>query len=124
MIGSTALYEKTLNLCELTEKAIQVSALRTETRSFSTDLSHCLIEDSVLLRSCIHQAIYESKSIKNQYAVIRFALVLVRNLQSYLRGLAYDNTLPQDYSTLLTKELKGYSLMLRKSYRKWRVYLN
>lgn len=124
MIASQALYRKTLNLCELTEKVSRVSTMDTTTKAFSIELSHCLIEDSILLKSSIHSALYEKTSVQGQYRIVHFALILVKNLQSYLKGLEYDATVHSDYTRSLIDELKGYRKFLSNNYNRWKVYLN
>lgn len=124
MIASRALYQKTLNLCELTEKVSRISHMDRTTKAFSIELTHCLIEDSILLKSSIHSALYEKTSVQGQYRVVHFALILVKNLQGYLKGLEYDTALQSDYTRTLIDELKGYRKFLSTSYSRWKVYLN
>ena len=124
MLASRTLYQRTLNICELTEKVSQVSACQPRLKSFSLELSNHLISDSVLLKSSIHNALSRDLSFHGQGKIVQFALILVRNLQYYLKGLEYDASLPSDYTKAILDELRKYQRYLSMNHKRWSSLIN
>ena len=124
MLASRTLYQRTLNICELTEKVSQASACQPQLKSFSLELSHYLISDSILLKSSIHNALSKDLSFQVQGKIVQFALILIRNLQYYLKGLEYDAGLPSDYTKAMIDELRKYQRYLSINHKKWSSLIN
>lgn len=124
MLASKTLYQRTLTICELTEKVSQVSVCQLPQKSFTLELSGHLINDSILLKSSIRNALYKDLSVRRQNKMVQFALILVRNLQYYLKGLEYDSSLPSDYTKTMLDELRKYHRYLLMRNKKWNALLN
>jgi len=124
MLASKSLYRRTLNICELTEKVSEFSVCQIPQKSFTLELSDHLISDSILLKSSIRNVLSKDLSLKRQNKMVQFALILVRNLQYYLKGLEYDSSLPNDYTKAMLEELRKYHRYLLMRYKKWNTLLN
>ena len=124
MLASRTLYQRTLTICDLTEKVSQVSACQPRLKSFSLELSNHLISDSILLKSSIQNALSKDLNFHGQGKIVQFALILVRNLQYYLKGLEYDASLPSDYTKAILDELRKYQRYLSMNHKRWSGLIN
>jgi hypothetical protein len=124
MIVSKKLYKETLSLCAITERVGFTQEPERTPNAFTSEITHQLIEDSILLKNSIYSALTDHASLSKHYSMLRFALILAKNLQSYIRGLERDHSVNREYLKVSRRALRLYRRLLLNNYNQWKVQLN
>lgn len=124
MLLSEKFYQDTLSLCEITERVRFSDENDQRPNALTSEITHQIIEDSILLKHSVYNALYDHASLKQHFSLIRLAMILAKNLQSYLRGLEYDHAVNKEYLKLSKRALRLYRRLLLANYNQWRAQLN
>lgn len=117
-------YHDTLSLCEITERVRFSDENTRKPNSLTSEITHQIIEDSILLKHSVYAALYDHATLKKHFSLMRLAMILAKNLQSYLRGLENDHAVNKEYLQLSKRALKVYRQVLLSNYNQWRTQLN
>ncbi|MFM1807477.1 MAG: hypothetical protein RLZZ242_202 [Bacteroidota bacterium] len=121
---SEKFYQETLSLCEITERVKFSEAHLKRPTALTAEITHQLIEDSILLKNSVYEALYDQTSEKHHFSLIRLAMILAKNLQSYLRGLEFDHAINREYLRRSRRSLRIYRRILLSNYNLWGAQLN
>ena len=119
--GSLPVYRKALELCRMSrEIASYVSFNKNlmklyQSNSHRDHIADSLLTDAILISQKI--ALAENTACRTERMKIAMYInVMIRNINSYCRGLEKDGVKEQEYLELLRNELKSF----RKSFKIWR----
>jgi hypothetical protein len=87
-----------------------------ESNSLRDSIANSLLTDTILIPQKIVDAEF-SASISERKRSISFINIMIRNINSYCRGLEKDGVKEIEYLNLLRAELRSF----RKQYKKWKV---
>ncbi len=87
-----------------------------ESNSLRDSIANSLLTDTILIPQKIVDAEF-SKSISERKHSISYINIMIRNINSYCRGLEKDGVKEIEYLNLLRTELRSF----RKQYKKWKV---
>jgi hypothetical protein len=124
MLITEKFYQDTLSLCEITEHVRFSEENSLIPNALTSEITHQIIEDSILLKQSVYMALYNHASLKQHFSLIRLAMILAKNLQSYLRGLEYDHAVNKEYLQISKRALRLYRRLLLANYHQWRAQLN
>lgn len=120
-LSSVPIYRKALELCS-TSRAIasyvtfNKDLLKLYTsQGFRDIIADALLTDAILIPQQIAHAEY-STSRKERLKSAVFINIMIRNINSYCRGLEHDGVREKEYLNLLKKEVRSF----RKSFKEWR----
>ena len=88
---------------------------RVSSDSLRDQVAEALLTDAVLIRKQIALAA-STPSLNIRRQSLQFISIMIRNLNSYIRGLEMDNTREREYLEVMRSELRSF----RKSYKAWR----
>ncbi len=83
--------------------------------SLRDQVAEALLTDATLIRKQIALAA-STPSLNIRRQSLQFISIMIRNLNSYIRGLEMDNTREREYLEVMRSELRSF----RKSYKAWR----
>lgn len=86
--------------------------------SLTDQITDALLTDAVLIRKQIAVAASTS-SLNIRRESLQFISIMIRNLNSYCKGLEIDNAREREYIRLMQAELRSF----RKSFKAWRKSL-
>ena len=119
--GSLPVYRKALELCRMSrEIASYVSFNKNlmklyQSNSHRDHIADSLLTDAILISQKI--ALAENTACRTErMKIATYINVMIRNINSYCRGLEKDGVKEQEYLELLRNELKSF----RKSFKIWR----
>lgn len=119
--GSLPVYKKALELCHMSrEIASYVSFNKNLLKLYQSDshrdnIADSLLTDAILIPQKI--ALAERTTCRNERRKIAtYINIMIRNINSYCRGLEKDGVEEVEYLDLLRQEIKSF----RKSFKKWR----
>ena len=87
--------------------------------SLRDQIADALLTDAVLIRKQIALAA-STPSLNIRRQSLQFISIMIRNLNSYCKGLEMDNVREREYVHLMQKELRHF----RKSFKTWRKSLS
>jgi hypothetical protein len=88
---------------------------RVSSGSLKNEVAEALLTDAILIRRQIALAA-STPSLNIRRQSLQFISIMIRNLNSYIRGLEMESTGEREYLELMRSELRSF----RKSYRAWR----
>jgi len=116
------IYRQALNLCFMSREIVSYISLNKdllklyESNSLRDSIANSLLTDTILIPQKIVDAEF-SKSISERKHSISYINIMIRNINSYCRGLEKDGVKEIEYLNLLRTELRSF----RKQYKKWKV---
>ncbi len=123
--GSLPVYKKALELRHISrEIASYVSFNQNllklyQSRSHRDNIADSLLTDAILIPQKI--ALAEATSCHNErMKIATYINIMIRNINSYCRGLEKDGVKEIEYLDLLRQEVKSF----RKSFKLWRASLS
>lgn len=114
-------YRKSLELCSLSRAIASYVTFNKDllklykSQSLRDIMAEALLTDAILIPQQIAKAEY-SRSRSERMKSATFINVMIRNINSYCRGLEHDGVREKEYLKLLRKEVKSF----RKSFKTWR----
>jgi hypothetical protein len=88
---------------------------RCNSDSLRDQVTEALLTDAVLIRKQIALAA-STPSLNIRRQSLQFISIMIRNLNSYCKGLEMDNVKEREYIKLMQSELRSF----RKSFKTWR----
>lgn len=119
------IYRKAMDLCFMSrEIASYVSVNKDllklyESNSLRDSIANSLLTDTILIPQKIVDTEFSTSSSERMYN-ISFINIMIRNINSYCRGLEKDGVKEIEYLNLLRSELRSF----RKQYKKWKISMN
>ncbi|MGB6150411.1 MAG: hypothetical protein WBG48_00345 [Pricia sp.] len=119
--GSLPVYRKALELCHMSrEIASYVSFNKNLLKLYQSNSHRDLIADSLLTDAILIPqkiALAENTDCHTErMKIATYINIMIRNINSYCRGLEKDGVKEQEYLDLLRREVKSF----RKSFKIWR----
>lgn len=90
-----------------------------ESNSLRDSIANSLLTDTILIPQKIVAAEFSTSSSERMHS-ISFINIMIRNINSYCRGLEKDGVKEIEYLNLLRSELRSF----RKHYKKWKISMN
>ena len=119
--GSLPVYRKALELCYMSREIASYVTFNKNLLKLHKSNSHrdliadSLLTDAILIPQKIALA-ETSSSYSERMKIATYISIIIRNLNSYCRGLEKDGVKEQEYVDLLRKEVKSF----RESFKTWR----
>jgi hypothetical protein len=116
------IYKQALNLCVMSREIVSYVSFNKdllklyESNSLRDSIANSLLTDTILIPQKIVDAEF-STSISERKHSISFINIMIRNINSYCRGLEKDGVKEIEYLNLLRTELRSF----RKQYKKWKL---
>ncbi len=120
-LSSVPIYRKALELCSTSRAIASYVTFNKDllklykSQGLRDTIAEALLTDAILIPQQIAQAEY-SKSRKERLKSAIFINIMIRNINSYCRGLEHDGVREIEYLNLLRKDVRSF----RKSFREWR----
>ena len=120
-LSCVPVYRKSLELCSLSRAIASYVTFNKDllklykSQSLRDIMAEALLTDAILIPQQIAKAEY-SRSRSERMKSATFINVMIRNINSYCRGLEHDGVREKEYLKLLKKEVKSF----RKSFKTWR----
>ncbi|MCJ7468094.1 MAG: TIGR03643 family protein [Maribacter sp.] len=120
-LSSLPIYRKALELCHMSREIASYVSFNKDllklytSQSLRDIIAEALLTDSILIPQQIANAEY-SKSRSERLKSATYINIMIRNINSYCRGLEYDGVREKEYINLLRREIKNF----RKSFKEWR----
>ena len=120
-LSSVPVYRKSLELCSLSRAIASYISFNKDllklykSQGLRDIMAEALLTDAILIPQQIAKAEY-SKSRAERLKSATFINIMIRNSNSYCRGLEHDGVREKEYLNLLRKEVKSF----RKSFKAWR----
>lgn len=120
-LSSVPVYRKSLELCSLSRALASYVTFNKDllklyqSQGLRDIIADAILTDAILIPQQIAKA-ESSKSRSERLKSATFINVMIRNINSYCRGLEHDGVREKEYLNLLRKEVKSF----RKSFKAWR----
>lgn len=118
--GSLPVYRKALELCHMSREIASYVTFNKNLRKLYQSASHrdtildSLLTDAILIPKKIALA-ETTASPSERLQIATYINIIIRNINSYCRGLEHDGVKETEYLDLLRNELRSF----RKSFRTW-----
>lgn len=119
------IYRKAMDLCFMSREIASYVSLNKdllklyESNSLRDNIANSLLTDTILIPQKIVAAEFSTSSSERMHS-ISFINIMIRNINSYCRGLEKDGVKEVEYLNLLRSELRSF----RKQYKKWKISMN
>lgn len=119
------IYRKAMDLCIMSREIASYVSLNKnlltlyESNSLRDSIANSLLTDTILIPQKIVAAEFSTSSSERMHS-ISFINIMIRNINSYCRGLEKDGVKEIEYLNLLRSELRSF----RKHYKKWKISMN
>lgn len=120
-ISTVPIYRKAIELCTMSREIVSYVSFNKDllklykSHSLRDIIAEALLTDAILIPQQIANAEY-SKSYSDRIKSARFINIMIRNINSYCRGLEHDGVREKEYLNLLRSEIRSF----RKSFKEWR----
>ena len=120
-LSSIPVYRKSLELCSISRAIASYVTFNKDllklykSQSLRDIIAEALLTDAILIPQQIAKA-ESSKSRSERLKSATYINIMIRNINSYCRGLEHDGVREKEYLNLLKSEVKSF----RKSFRAWR----
>jgi len=120
-LSSIPVYRKSLELCSLSRAIASYVTFNKDllklyqSQGLRDIIADALLTDAILIPQQIAKAEY-SKSRSERLKSATFINIMIRNINSYCRGLEHDGVREKEYLKLLKNEVKSF----RRSFKAWR----
>ncbi len=119
------IYRKAMDLCFMSREIASYVSFNKDLRklyesnSLRDSIANSLLTDTILIPQKIVDAEFSTSSSERMQS-ISFINIMIRNINSYCRGLEKDGVKEIEYLNLLRSELRSF----RKDYKKWKISMN
>lgn len=120
-LSSVPVYRKSLELCSISRAIASYVTFNKDllklykSQGLRDIIAEALLTDAILIPQQIAKAEY-SRSRSERLKSATFINIMIRNINSYCRGLEHNGVREKEYLNLLQKEVKSF----RKSFKEWR----
>ncbi|MFH6602053.1 hypothetical protein ACEZ3G_01080 [Maribacter algicola] len=120
-LSSIPVYRKSLELCSMSRAIASYVSFNKDllklykSQSLRDIMADAILTDAILIPQQIAKAEY-SRSRSERLKSATFINIMIRNINSYCRGLEHDGVREKEYLNLLRNEVKSF----RKSFKEWR----
>lgn len=124
-LGALPVYKKSLKLCHMSREIASYVTFNKDllklyqSNSLRDIIADSLLTDTVLIPKKIASA-EAAGSYRERMKSARYITIIIRNINSYCRGLEKDGVKEKEYINLLRKEIKSF----RRSFKQWRSSFN
>ena len=119
-LSSIPVYRKSLELCSISRAIASYVTFNKDllklykSQSLRDIIAEALLTDAILIPQQIAKA-ESSKSRSERLKSATYINIMIRNINSYCRGLEHDGVREKEYLNLLKSEVKSF----RTSFRAW-----
>ncbi len=123
-LRSIPVYRKALELCIISREIASYVSFNKDllklykSNSLRDIIADSLLTDAILIPKKIAQAEYSNCPAERMKSAT-FINIMIRNINSYCRGLEHDGVKEKEYLNLLRQEVRSF----RKSFKEWRKSL-
>lgn len=120
-LSSVPVYQKSLELCSISRAIASYVTFNKDllklykSQGLRDVIAEALLTDAILIPQQIAKA-ENSKSRSERLKSATYINIMIRNINSYCRGLEHDGMREKEYLNLLRSEVKSF----RKSFKTWR----
>ena len=119
-LGSIPVYQKAESLYEISRHLVSYVSFNKDivklyqSNSLRDSIANALLTDTQLISKNMEYAL-ASRSYREKLRSVALISIMIRNINSYCRGLEKDGVKEKEYVNLVRAEIKSF----RRSFKKW-----